>query len=537
MTDDGDTALPAPARGFATTSLAALGPPRGIGWGRLFVIWVATLALQAGVYHATTAWGERPLYRITGDEPHYYTIATSLIKDGDLDILNNYRDKDYLPYYPWHLGDPRDPEDMHALYGPRGNLYSKHSLGLPLLILPAMWLGGFEWAIGLLLCISALLAVNLWLLARDFTGSEGVATAAWLLTATTSPLLFYADQAYPEVPGALLVTIALRGLLGSPTLRGAPLRIGAAVGLLPWLHLRYIPIAAVIALWGLAWWWRERPGRLTSALGAGLIGASGLALLAIDWYQFGGIPAVNDYGSIALKNLPAGVLGLLLDRQYGLVAYGPPYLLAIYGLVALPATVGWWRASPALTVLASYYLFIASFSFWFGAFSPPSRMLVPVMPVFVVAVAVALHRWRGVGITVLATVLGAVGWAIVVQLVAVPRLRYNYWDGKSVLLTYLSNEWGTDISEVLPTFVVPDPNAYLWAAGFGLVAVAIWWVVVRGPVAHPSRAFDLEQLPEPPRPPAYAGHVEGGPVPEPAMMSDPEIVAAPVRPARRRRRA
>jgi hypothetical protein len=453
------------------------------------------------------------LYRITGDEPHYYTITTSLIKDGDLDILNNYRDKDYLPYYPWHLGDPRDPDDMHALYSPRGNLYSKHSLGLPLLILPAMWLGGFTWAIGLLMCVSALLAVNLWLLMRDLTGSGGVATAAWFLTSTTSPLLFYADQAYPEVPGALLVTIALRALLGSPPLRGVATRVGAAVGLLPWLHLRYIPIATVIALWGLVWWWRERPGRFTTLIGVGLIGSSGLALLGIDWYQFGGIPAVNDYGSITLKNLPAGILGLLLDRQYGLIAYGPPYLLAIYGLIALPATVGWWRAGPALTIVATYYLFVASFSFWFGAFSPPSRMLVPVMPIFVVAVAVALHRWRGVGTVSLAACLGAVGWAINAQLVAVPRLRYNYWDGTSVLLMHLSNQFGVDVSKALPTFIVPDPGAYLWAAGFGLVALAIWWVLMRSPVAHPNRAFDLGVPSEAPRPPAYSGLVEGGPSP------------------------
>ena len=175
--------------------------------------------------------------------------------------------------------------------------------------------------------------------------------------------------------------------------------------LLPWLHLRYIPIAAVIACWGVAWWWRARPGPAPTAVTVGLIGISGLALLGIDWYQFGGIPVVNDYGSIALKNLPAGVLGLLLDRQYGLVPYGPPYLLALYGVVALPATVGWWRAGPAFTILATYFLFIASFSFWFGAFSPPSRMLVPVMPIFVAAVAVALHRWRGIGTTILAAVL------------------------------------------------------------------------------------------------------------------------------------
>lgn len=522
MTASPVEALPAPAFKPVATSLAALERRRGAGWGRLILLWCVTLALQAGAYHATTAWGERPLYRITGDEPHYLTITTSLIKDRDLDILNNYRDKDYLPYYPWHVGDPRDPEDMHALYGPRGNLYSKHGLGLPILLFPAMWLGGHEWAIGLLLATSALLGVNLWLLARDLTGSGGVATATWLLVTTTSPLLFYADQAYPEVPGALLVTVALRALLGHVPPGAATLGLASAVALLPWFHLRYVPLAAVIAAWAVAWWWRRRlkggppdlgpvvVARLPVLVGLALVAVAGTTLLGLDWYLFGGIPAVNDYGAISLANLPAGTLGLLLDRQYGLITYGPPYLLAIYGLLAMPATLGWWRAGPALSLLATYYVFIASFSFWFGAFSPPSRMLVPALPVFVAAIAIVLHRWRGAGTTILASLLGATGWAIVAQLVAVPRLRYNLWDGKSVLLTHLSNQWGIDLSEVLPTFVVPDPNAYRWASGAALGAIAIWFALVRGPASRHQPVTNPDEDFDPPRPPTFAGQGDGG---------------------------
>ena len=515
------TAIPVPSRGIV-------------------ILWLLALAIYGGAYQAQFAWGERPIYHITGDEPHYLTIVTSLIRDGDLEIFNNYRDKDYLPFYPWHLGDPRDPEDMHALYGTGGNLYSKHSIGLPLLILPAMWLGGHGLAIGFMMALSALLSTELWRLARDIAGSQReatlrqgrqsthqpggvgwakrsayqsvgagrrwsgiIATATWLLVVTASPLFFYSDQFYPEVPGALLVTVALRALLPSTLGTASFVRLALVVSLLPWFHLRYIPIATVIATCGLVRWAfpglsGPRPdGKVVhgstrnwtaAILGTLIVAVAGGGLLTLDMRLFGGIPAVNDYGSVSLSNIPAGALGLLFDRQYGLLPYGPVYLLALYGLLALPRQLGWVRSGPMLTLLISYFAFIASFSFWFGAFSPPSRMLVPVMPIFVAGLAVALHRWRGWRMTIAAIALALADWAIIAQLIAVPRLRYNYWDGKSVLLAYLSEVWETDITQVLPTFVVPEQASYVWAAWAmaGLVGIYVL-ITINRPVSRSNR--------------------------------------------------
>ncbi|MSQ44154.1 MAG: hypothetical protein EXR45_08110 [Chloroflexi bacterium] len=503
---------------------------------RIVILWLLALAMYGGAYQAQFAWGELPIYHITGDEPHYLTIATSLIRDGDLEIFNNYRDKDYLPFYPWHLGDPRDPEDMHALYGTGGRLYSKHSIGLPLLIVPAMWLGGHGLAIGFMIALNALLSTELWRLARDVTGSQSeasshqgrrggaVATATWFLVATASPLLFYSDQFYPEVPGALLVTVALRALLPGTLGTASLVRLGLVVSLLPWFHLRYIPIATAIAAWGLMRW--ALPGLASprldgktaqgsmrnwtgAILGTLIAAAAGGSLIALDMRLFGGIPAVNDYGSVSLSNIPAGALGLLFDRQYGLLPYGPVYLLALYGLLALPSQLGWVRSGPMLTLLISYFVFIASFSFWFGAFSPPSRMLVPVMPIFVTGLAVALHRWHGWRMIIVAIALAVADWAIIAQLIAVPRLRYNYWDGKSVLLAYLSQVWETDITQVLPTFVVPEQASYVWAAWATAGIIGLFVLITTSrPVSRSNR--NANRRPNDRYPPAAPFRTPGG---------------------------
>ena len=45
------------------------------------------MALGAGL---TAWWTASDLVPITGDEPHYLIIAASLLRDGDLDVRNNY---------------------------------------------------------------------------------------------------------------------------------------------------------------------------------------------------------------------------------------------------------------------------------------------------------------------------------------------------------------------------------------------------------------------------------------------------------------
>ena len=65
-----------------------------------------------------------------------------------------------------------------------------------------------------------------------------------------APLTVYGTQVYPELPAALAVTIAVGALLGRSR-RGA-IVAGVAVVALPWLSVKYAPVAAVLA--ALALW-------------------------------------------------------------------------------------------------------------------------------------------------------------------------------------------------------------------------------------------------------------------------------------------
>lgn len=472
--------------------------PRGHqvrGHVRLALLWLLSWTVYALYFQGQWVYGARPIIHITGDEPHYLVIATSLLRDGDLDVLNNYRDKDYFPFYPYHLGDARSPEDMHAVYGRDGGLYSKHSLGLPLALLPAMRLGGHGLAILFMISLAATLSLQTYLLARDVTPRPWAARGAWIAVAFTAPLLLYADQLYPEVPGALLTVVGVRAVLQvghSPT--GA-LRLGLAVALLPWLHLRYVPIAVALAAAYLVVLVRSPAARSTPAtlrrLAPWLLtppALAGLLLFLLNWRLFGGVLAVGEFGTLGVPNLFTGLPGLLLDRQFGLLVYAPIYLIALLGIPLLPRRLPRSHGGALLGVLGVYVLFIAAFSIWYGAYSPPSRMLVPIIPLLVVPLALALERWTSWRFRLATGALLLLSWSIAHLLMDVPRLRYNQPTGTSEMLVYLSDVWGRDFTVLLPSFIVPTPAAYAWAA----VSAALFYAL--------ARALTVERRPRLTRP-------------------------------------
>jgi hypothetical protein len=72
-----------------------------------------------------------PALPFTGDEPHYLLITKSLVTDGDINLAENYQNKEYRAFYDGEL-------DPHARPGKRGEgtLYSRHLPALPVLITP-----------------------------------------------------------------------------------------------------------------------------------------------------------------------------------------------------------------------------------------------------------------------------------------------------------------------------------------------------------------------------------------------------------------
>ena len=137
-------------------------------------------------------------------------------------------------------------------------------------------------------------------------------------------------------------------------------------------------------------------------------------------------------------------------------------------------------------------MLLSTFSQWYGAFSPPARMLVPIVPLLAIPLALAVRRWRSVWFRLATALLLLVGWWIAHLLLVVPRLRFNLPDGESELLKYLSALWHVDLVGLLPSFILPSARSYLWAAGACALLYATWQLLARGNRSqHPGAPAEL----------------------------------------------
>jgi hypothetical protein len=159
-------------------------------------------------------------------------------------------------------------------------------------------------------------------------------------------------------------------------------------------------------------------------------------LLTTPHASFAQVGAIAEIGFELFVRLT----GLLFDREYGLLAYAPIYLLAASGLLLLP------RHRPGLSrdlviVVACYLvpvlLPLTNIHGWTGGWSPAARFLVPVAPMLWLAVYVYGAHAVGWG-RLLAGALVALQIAIDAFVWQFPKSLWNDGDGVSAVAW---NQW------------------------------------------------------------------------------------------------
>ena len=300
--------------------------------------------------------------------------------------------------------------EANFLVGKNGGTYQKHMPGLAFLMLPAYLVDrqvsgggiGTHWPPRLpaintfFLTAYVAWAVIIFGVLRRLDYTRPVAFAATLAVAMTMPLAAFPFQFYPEVVGGILVFLlvgySLRPVGGTA---GAAVA-GAIAGYLPWLHLRFGALAIVLAIaGGVA---LRRDARRACAYAVGL--AFVLTCLSLYVYRITGslVPtalyyAENAPSALSLAGAVRGSWAYILDRDWGLLAHAPVYLLALPGF--------WWlsrrRCSAAwLCALLPICLILpaAGHTLLAGG-TTPTRLIVAVVPLGAVPLAEALARYGG----------------------------------------------------------------------------------------------------------------------------------------------
>lgn len=458
---------------------------------------VAGLAAAAGTGVRATASAAT-----SGDEPHYLLTAVSLAEDGDLDVADEMARERYRPFHQPALR-PQGRVDE------RGRMVVPHDPLLPALLAPSLAAGGYVGAkLTLSLMAVGLAGMLVWTAVRRLRVRPATAVVTVTVLTSSAPLAAYGSQVYPELPAALALACAAAALTG-PLGRGGLAATLAAVVALPWLSVKYIPVAAALALVGGVR--MVRAGRAPLAgWCAALLAAAGTVWLVAHMAWYGGITVYAAGSFFAEHGGQAAVLGtdpnylgrtqrllgLLVDREFGIAAWQPAWLLVVPAIAALMRhRPRWWPvvAAPALAGwLTAAFVAATMHGWWF-----PGRQVVVALPLLVLAVAWWVDRGHGRRLVVAA--LGVLGVATWVWLVI------EGWQGRVTMVIDFAgttNPWYRAWRLLLPDYARLPAGTWVlhgvWLAALVGVAMLGWRAARR-----------REPPPSGPRPPRASPRAAG----------------------------
>lgn len=369
----------------------------------------AATCASAALLAATLAfwWTSSDRYRLTGDEPHYVVLAASILRDGDVDVRNNF-DEDattaeiYGPIGDRHVGTRN------------GRQYSHHQPLLAALLAIPFGIGG---TVGVRVVLCLLIPPVLgwaawrWLHGRVPPGELAIALAGLLFCPI---VLFGSGQVYGNLLGGGVIAALAIWLWKNEDLAHAPsstptrpterspvawVFFGVVAGLLPWLHMQYLAVTVLLGVFATWQVWREQPwrdGNARSTRWACTLGAVALVLGPVTFFLYQMATLGQPFGNMErfIAETPylraAEVLiGNHLDQAHGLFWHQPvflpgliaigwmagrrhpltiPWLLLYAALMTPPALLGTWSTVPVGRYnWASFWLWLIPIGLWLRA--------------------------------------------------------------------------------------------------------------------------------------------------------------------------
>ena len=365
-----------------------------------------------------------------GDEPHYLLVAESIAYDGDVEVANDYANRERTLRVVDQF--PLSTQFQAAVYTKSGDLRPLHGVGLSAVLAPAVALGGLTGARIVMVLLAALLADQLFRLLRDLGFRQRYRILAWIAAAFSLPVLTFSNQIYPELPGALLVVVSLRIMFVGASSPAALALGSTAAAALVWLHVRYIPVSVGV-FFGLALSaFADRGQGTRSSRALGLVdriragGASvgryaavarkrwrmalpalvvpyalGLGLLAVAFRHWYGSPDPRaPYLGFGYSTVGSGgsnfvwqyVLTDLLNPMAGWIPYAPVHLLGLAALGCLVVMFR-WPAAACIAVAAGHELILASAGPLIG-WGFPARYPLIVIPLIAIPIALVIQELR-----------------------------------------------------------------------------------------------------------------------------------------------
>lgn len=378
---------------------------------KMILVAVGTFIVAVSAINARATYGAK----ISVDEPQYLLTALSIAEDRDLDISDELAEERYLPFHEIPLN--QQTIDLNE----DGQRISPHDPLLPLVLSIPMGIGGWVAAKLILALIAALTsAVTLWVAVRRFSISSHIGAAVVGVCFMAPPLVSYGTQVYPEMPAALCLITGI-GILTSPTIsRRGLMGLALTVSALPWLSVKYVPVAGVLVIFALVKNFKK-DRKNSIAFGVVLL-FSGLIYLIVHQKIYGGwtVYASGDHfvdgEFLVVGNNPnifgrtRRLSGLLLDKEFGLIPWAPVYFAFI------PACISLLRSkSKDFVVLLSVvgtgwavatWVALTMHGWWW-----PGRQVVVILPAAILIMSLLAEKSRRwFRFIIVGGVAGVIGW-------------------------------------------------------------------------------------------------------------------------------
>jgi hypothetical protein len=423
-------------------------------WFRLFLVAMAGMLLVPHFF--AHHWAAPPLRLglprvFSGDEPHYLVMLNSLLRDGDLDLANNYQSAaaggddaglvhSRLPtldhHVGWYVGDRfvrwRDiyqfvPSDADAgqaqlvVTDPAlqrqitAKEYPAHWPGLPMLLAAVLFplrhstlLEPAALGVSWLVTVLAMLAFVS--LAQTLGRNHRAIALATALTFLGTPVLHYGRTLFTEPYSLACILGAYALFIGKRQMLWAGVLLSLAV------MLKLTNLALALPLAGMLLWRRDFKSTLAFAVP---FVPTALVMMIMNHLMFGSITRAPQTYAFApeLSNF----VGILVDVEHGLLPYAPIVLASLWGWPSLFRQRRWEALLPLLGFFALFCTSVP-YAMWHGGYCFGPRYLLPVLPFLMLGL---VHRF----------LQGPLGpWRIaVVTLLAVPSIFINlkgsipYW--------------------------------------------------------------------------------------------------------------
>lgn len=332
-----------------------------------------------------------PQIGFVGDEPHYLLITHSLVQDGDINLRNNYFNKDYLNYVNGKLR-------IQAVLGKKGasQFYSIHMPMISIYLSPFYWIGShFNRNILIFIIRSAMSLIAAFLCLVLFTFlkkyfSEDISIITAAIYAFLPPLFFYSRQVYPETAAALLSLSAYLFLS-----KGYKILPALLSGLLPLFGSKYLAISAGFLAIFLIDFLKKRDIKLLLKYSFWFLFIFSYFIFLRTLYSYN-IPFAQYHGETGKSKMPALIyyfifqldwrerigsfFSYFLDQRDGLLPYTPIYFFSFLGMI-------WaWKKNKKMCIdfllISLPYIGVYAFLTHRGGFCPPARPLVAISWIF-----------------------------------------------------------------------------------------------------------------------------------------------------------